>query len=196
MKEVIIKIRNAEERPSLEHKYEILHDLQNLNIAVSAFGILFGDKDQIRGSNQENLSIFAGLVLEKGGESLAMFLDRQRKNSKLNLHKKKDLFVSLLNIVDGLHKAKVVHLDIKHDNIVKFKNQHDEDVWKLIDFDYSRFEGQAISNQLTPAYASYEQASYAQAKNTVAAPKAAFSMPVTLLISWRRLTKGGTPSGC
>ena len=78
-------------------------------------------------------------------------------------------------------KPKFVHLVTKPHNFVKFKNQHDEDVWKLIDFDYSRFEGQAISNQLTPAYASFKQASYAQAKNTVAAPKAAFSMDICAL---------------
>ena len=76
----------------------------------------------------------------------------------------------------------MVHLDIKPHNIVKFRNQHDEYRWKLIEFDCSRFEGQSISNQLTPAYASYEQANYAaQAKNTASAPKAAFSMDICAL---------------
>ena len=166
MKEVIIKIRNIKEYNSLKHEYDVLHHLQNLSIAVSAFEILFGDKDQSRGSNQENLSVFAGLVLEKGGESLAMFLDRQRNNSNLfNPFKQKDIFLSLLNIVDGHIKPKFVHLVTKPHNFVKFKNQHDEDVWKLIDFDCSlSFEGQAISLLLLMQVSS--QASYAQSRNT------------------------------
>jgi len=77
----------------LKHEYDVLHHLQNLSIAVSAFEILFVDKDQSRESNQENLSTFG---------------DRQRNNSNLfNPFKQKDIFLSLLNIVDGLHKAKV-----------------------------------------------------------------------------------------
>jgi len=110
----------------------------------------------------------AFMVLEIGGESL-----RDRLNSyladaggpgSLPLSELKQLLWSVVVIVWTLHTAGYVHLDIKPENVVAFRDTLNEDHvnWKLIDLDGAVQTGEKLApdaGTFSPMYISPEYAS-------------------------------------
>jgi len=110
----------------------------------------------------------AFMVLEIGGESL-----RDRLNSyladaggpgSLPLSELKQLLWSVVVIVWTLHTAGYVHLDIKPENVVAFRDSLNKDHvnWKLIDLDGAVQTGDKLapdSGTFSPMYISPEYAS-------------------------------------
>ena len=94
------------------------------------------------------------LALELGGMNLQQFMEN---NSALDIVHRIHIMWSLVLGMSALHRAGMVHMDVKPANIVCF-GYPEEGVmrWKFVDWDCSRHEGSSISSgdtQVTPAYA-------------------------------------------
>uniref|UniRef100_A0A7S4S2B2 Protein kinase domain-containing protein n=1 Tax=Alexandrium monilatum TaxID=311494 RepID=A0A7S4S2B2_9DINO len=95
------------------------------------------------------------LVLELGEESLEERLQRHRtRGESLSVKELRELQWALVCIVWGLHAVGFVHMDIKPQNIMRFR-ENGADHWKLIDLDGAMETGREIRPEqvtFTPEY--------------------------------------------
>jgi serine/threonine protein kinase len=75
-----------------------------------------------------------GLVLEAGGSSLTAYL---RDYPHLAVSERVTILGAVASAVAFLHKIRIVHFDLKTDNVVAFSTAGHQTLWKLIDFDSS-----------------------------------------------------------
>jgi len=73
-----------------------------------------------------------GLVFECGEINLHQYLT---KYSKVPILQKVNILEDIVNAVSFLHNLKIIHFDLKPENIVRFNNTNQGTRWKLIDFD-------------------------------------------------------------
>ena len=108
----------------------------------------------------------SGIVLECGGPNLREFLEKHSHGDIDAIHRV-HILRDVVDAVHFLHDHKVVHGDLKPENIVSFSFLSEGMMrWKLVDFDTSFFEGRNNNNsnnsnlmsklRLTPEYSSPE----------------------------------------
>jgi len=79
-----------------------------------------------------------GLVLESGGLNLAQFLrDPLHSPSRFGIIARVNILKEIVDALEFLEKHRIVHGDLKPENIVSFHRGNGTTCWKLIDFDNS-----------------------------------------------------------
>ncbi len=79
-----------------------------------------------------------GLVLESGGLNLAEFLrDPLHSPSRFGIIARVNILKEIVDALEFLEKHRIVHGDLKPENIVSFHRGNGTTCWKLIDFDNS-----------------------------------------------------------
>jgi len=105
------------------------------------------------GYDAEDESLY--LIFEAGQKSLDDLLsERATKDASLDVHELRALQWSLISIAFGLHAAGYVHMDIKPQNVMRFK-EGGRHQWKLIDLDGAVPAGECMELRkvtYTPVY--------------------------------------------
>jgi serine/threonine protein kinase len=90
-----------------------------------------------------------GLVLECGGKNLREFLKNETLGS-VPMTQRIHILEEVVEAVRFLHRLRIVHFDLKPENIVCFSLLGDKTRWKLIDFDSSFDEKPTVTSPSTP----------------------------------------------
>ena len=129
---VAIKIVNTHKEPKIKSKYEILKNLNHINI------IKFFDYFEKNGKSY--------IVMEyiSGGE----LYSKIEAKGPLKQNELASVFFQLIKILKYLHKKKIYHRDLKLENILLSKNN----LIKLIDFGYAIKQQDIINNSSSINY--------------------------------------------
>jgi len=153
---------------SQEEAAEVMTLVESMDYTTCMVELIDYSCNECRRPDVDSDTGLAFMVLELGGESL-----RDRLNSyladaggpgSLPLSELRQLLWSLVVIVWTLHTAGFVHLDIKPENVVAFRDVANQNHvnWKLIDLDGAVQTGEKIApdaGTFSPMYISPEYAS-------------------------------------
>jgi hypothetical protein len=93
---------------------------------VRPYALVYGSKCEIVSGEGEDCTGFVGLVMQLGVDNLAEFL-KSEKHSLLDLL---SLGKKLVQILDAAHESRVVLMDVKLENVVRFRERDDLDVFQ------------------------------------------------------------------
>lgn len=180
------KHRDLETEINREFNFmKIFYEHRLLSKFVKPIDLFLGEQGEIISEAGENLSEYRCIVMEWGQFNLE---DHLRRKENINISELLTIAETLLDIVIAAHSCKVVIMDLKPSNIVRFIDGEGEVFWKAIDFDNSRFVNENIG-AFTPAYAAFEIADMALGGRVVSASP---SMDICSLgwIVWKMLNGG------
>ncbi len=127
--------------PRLNWNNSDQEDLQDLYLRSSEGWIKNGENSRPR---------VCGLVLESGGLNLAQFLrDPLHSPSRFGIIARVNILKEIVDALEFLEKHRIVHGDLKPENIVSFHRGNGTTCWKLIDFDSSH-DLSSLSSQSPP----------------------------------------------
>jgi serine/threonine protein kinase len=146
---------------------EVMQQIESMDFTTCMVELLDFSCNETGQPDEDLLSGEAFMVLELGGESLrdrlSGYLADEGGPGSLPLSELRQLLWSLVVIVWTLHTAGYVHLDIKPENVVAFRDTlHKDQVnWKLIDLDGAVQTGYKLAPDVgtfSPMYVSPEYA--------------------------------------
>jgi serine/threonine protein kinase len=139
---------NNSEYANREYRYLSLLHLEHPGFFVKPYSILQSSQIQVNSEKNTHSSDHPyrdhiAVVLEKGYFNLDTYLETHN----IVYGEKIAITSRILDIVESIHKIKLVWMDLKPSNIVLFPTQHDGiTVWKGIDVDGSLRVGDIIQN--------------------------------------------------